>query len=624
MKILSIGFKNPFHEFGYTNTIKLNNLDDINVFIGKNNSGKTTILKTLGVLLNRSHGSNKSIIELSIKLNYEELKKLLKTCINKPEYLKNRSSSRFWSTSDDDRLQCIGKLNTKLDSDVLEPLLNSNFIELKIKRVLENNTITSKFIFNIEENPESIIDFKEQFRNLGIHLLDLHEKIFDYIISLFKKFNICALRRLESGKDHISEDLEQIHNTVNILFSSSINPENLNDGKYRYELFEIPNFSLILDFIRKNELLEKVKQKLTPSFFEEFFKNIKEFFPNFNIAIDFSRSPLQTWQEIDENGIKFRSWKNLGHGHQQIISLLFLLMLPDNYIYLIDEPDIGLHPGLQRKLLHFIKEKIITDIQYSKQFFFATHSTSFIDFKGNCSHFICEKTKNNFSVELLEKDKLNILRDVLGLSPSALLQANGIIWVEGPSDRFYIKMLFTCFGVDLDEKGVLIMPYNGKDYIIKPHISQELLTDVNPNFMVIMDSDKKGTSAAYPIDQSKLNIRNKYVDAGKKFWLIGKYCDIEGVIPQEVLNEYFEIILPLPSDKVKRPYQKLDVYINDLKSQELTAENSPNYGKDNKVSNSQKICSLILEKQNYRELIRENSYLKERITDLSIEIEKWI
>ncbi len=38
MKIISIGFKNPFHESGYTNTIKINSLDDINVFISINNN----------------------------------------------------------------------------------------------------------------------------------------------------------------------------------------------------------------------------------------------------------------------------------------------------------------------------------------------------------------------------------------------------------------------------------------------------------------------------------------------------------------------------------------------------------------------------------------------------------
>jgi len=35
MKIISIGFKNPFYESEYTNTVKINNLDDFNVFIGK-------------------------------------------------------------------------------------------------------------------------------------------------------------------------------------------------------------------------------------------------------------------------------------------------------------------------------------------------------------------------------------------------------------------------------------------------------------------------------------------------------------------------------------------------------------------------------------------------------------
>ncbi len=53
MKIISIGFKNPFHESGYTNTIKIDSLDDINVFIGKNNSGKTNVLRSIYNLLHQ-------------------------------------------------------------------------------------------------------------------------------------------------------------------------------------------------------------------------------------------------------------------------------------------------------------------------------------------------------------------------------------------------------------------------------------------------------------------------------------------------------------------------------------------------------------------------------------------
>ena len=58
MKIISIGFKNPFHDSGYTNTIKINDLEDINVFIGKNNSGKTNILRSIYNLLHQEHRLN--------------------------------------------------------------------------------------------------------------------------------------------------------------------------------------------------------------------------------------------------------------------------------------------------------------------------------------------------------------------------------------------------------------------------------------------------------------------------------------------------------------------------------------------------------------------------------------
>jgi len=47
MKIISIGFENPFHKIVFSNTIRINNLEDINVFISKNNSGKTNVLTSI-------------------------------------------------------------------------------------------------------------------------------------------------------------------------------------------------------------------------------------------------------------------------------------------------------------------------------------------------------------------------------------------------------------------------------------------------------------------------------------------------------------------------------------------------------------------------------------------------
>jgi len=77
MKILSIGFKNPFHESGYTNAIEINNLENINVFIGKNNSGKTNVLRSIYNLLNQDIDRNKIFRYLKVKLDYKDINLVL-------------------------------------------------------------------------------------------------------------------------------------------------------------------------------------------------------------------------------------------------------------------------------------------------------------------------------------------------------------------------------------------------------------------------------------------------------------------------------------------------------------------------------------------------------------------
>ena len=85
----------------------------------------------------------------------------------------------------------------------------------------------------------------------------------------------------------------------------------------------------------------------------------------------------------------------------------------------------------------------------------------------------------------------------LGYRASDLLQANCIIWVEGPSDRIYLKYWLKAYDPDLVE-GVhyTIMFYGGR---LLRHLSaddEEIdefinLRRINQNLVIIIDSDRK-------------------------------------------------------------------------------------------------------------------------------------
>jgi len=620
-----IGFQNPFYDSGYTNNIKINGLNKINVFIGKNNSGKTYVIRSIYNLLLQDIDRSKIFCRLKIKLETKDFKLLIEK-FHKVilKMYKNRNAADHEGVAvvrfhDGEYVNQFYQLFNLMKD---YPLSNKCSFILNFNNDIPNNQLLFDYdIDNQDEIYPQLLDqindiFKKTHSNQ-----DLLRILVNQLIALNSVILLPSFRTLEkSEKKYQDREITEINNLLSTILDKSFH--SLPTSNSRSEAFKIPNLALMLSILKENQMSEELKSKLNPEFFELLNSSLKKLFPEIDLSIDFKLTELTTKGGYQEYGNFTGDWEKLGHGTQQLISLIFLLILPRNCIYIIDEPENGLHPGLQLKLLNFIKN-LSKNSSYNKQFIFATHSTSFIDFQGDCSHFVCEKSQSKFRIEYLPEENLNIVRDVLGLNPGSLLQANGIIWVEGPSDRNYVKMLFKCFDIDLDQKGVLVIPYYGKDTLIKEYISLDLLNKNNPNFIIIMDSDKKGSKAGYPIDQTKITLKNKFEKAGKNFWLIGKYCDIEGLLPQDVINEYFNIKLPLPKDKIKERYQKLQDYINDIRSQGLINGDPPNY-EENKVRNSKNISELILTKKEYRMLLQENIYIAKKIVRLNLEISNWI
>lgn len=110
-------------------------------------------------------------------------------------------------------------------------------------------------------------------------------------------------------------------------------------------------------------------------------------------------------------------------------------------VCVIEEPETHLHPTLQRRVIAEIS-RIATERKL--QLFISTHSSVFIT-TTNWGDLSQQEQLAVFHVDgrsvtaLKAHGQKSALLDALGLAAGDLLQANSIIWVEGPSDRIYIR-----------------------------------------------------------------------------------------------------------------------------------------------------------------------------------------
>ena len=141
---------------------------------------------------------------------------------------------------------------------------------------------------------------------------------------------------------------------------------------------------------------------------------------------------------------------DLGDGLQQVIIITSACYLEtEQSLFFIEEPENCLHPGLQRKLATFLLDH--TEHQY----LVTTHSNHLLDL-AECRddvlvHGLSKKVavpKTTFHIRECTKDR-DILAE-LGVKASSVYLANCTIWVEGITDRMYLRCLMEKYLEELE------------------------------------------------------------------------------------------------------------------------------------------------------------------------------
>ena len=280
----------------------------------------------------------------------------------------------------------------------------------------------------------------------------------------------------------------------------------------------------------------------------------------------FSEIQVQVHDEAQEDAIKDHWEVYLGEETKGLIPLsqsgsglktvflvlLNLLIVPkieeknkSQITFAFEELENNLHPALLRRLFQYLEDYAVNE---KATIFLTTHSSIALDLFGVSDHAqIIHVSHDGESARTTtvptHSDLIRIVSE-LGARPSDLLQANGLIWVEGPSDRIFLNRW-----IELYTDGRL---REGRDYqcvfyggALLARVEFKSLEDeaaklanlfqINHNLIVVCDGDRTAKGSRLKARVKRISEEVEKIN-GAYIWVTDAR-EIENYIPGSVLSE---------------------------------------------------------------------------------------
>lgn len=473
---------------------ELDNLPRVSVIIGKNNSGKSSVIDVMGMMYDRMYAMREEITSCAEEIIAEIpiTRDMCDRLFSGYTSIQNYTSGTIWTIS---KGRSIGYRVEPEDS-------GGYIVEWNDRLPLWNSAYANGVRSDISRERDAYV-----------------------------------FRHVAAERNIVPEEEEKIGGTLEDLSSTGRGASNiirvfLNDSSYDETIIE-------------DTLLKAVNEIMSP---EAVFESIRV------QQVQDGYGDVRWEVFLKEKGMSRCPLSRMGSGLKTIILVLLnLLVIPelDEYknkkmVYGFEELENNLHPAMQRKLFEYIYEFAE---MHDVQVFITTHShvaiNAFYD-KDDAGIFHVYKQDGRAFVKRIESylDKTRILDD-LDVKASDLLQSNGIIWVEGPSDRVYIKRWLDLYFPDRFVEGVhyQFLYYGGR--LLSQYSAEEVtelisVIKTNRNAVIVMDSDKRNRNAR--LNDTKKRIIAEFDALGMMSW-VTKGKEIENYIPKTAIEEALEVSL---------------------------------------------------------------------------------
>ncbi|MEW9924540.1 AAA family ATPase [Clostridium butyricum] len=532
--------------------------ENMNVIIGKNDVGKSSIMEALEIFFNGSNNPQVKIDIDDLNINSEDKFIEISCVFAKCSEEIILDSTRRTTLKNEFLLNKDGLLEIKKAWNCSKEKITAS--DLKIYITANYPQISDKPLINmkISELKKQLTNIKDEIENYDLInktvSSEIRKNIYRYYINKSCKFENIDI---DISKEDAKELWSNINEFLPIFFLFKSDRSNVDSDSEVQNPLKIATKNVLNEISSElDEIKAKVEEavKLIGKHTIEKLKDMDE-----EIASTLTTQlntkawdSIFSFELIDERGIPLNK---RGSGIRRLILLSYFRAEAErlisessksNVIYAIEEPETSQHPDYQKMIIETFTE-LANNANH--QIILTTHTPEIAKMVNSDQLiFIIKDSKGNSELELDEESKVKGIIKTLGILPD--IQSKLILCVEGETDILFFESIskLECFKniIDFEENNISIIPMRGGN--LKSWIDRDYLKDSNVKEFHIYDNDEDDY-------REKIKIMNEKND-NRRWGINTKRLEIENYIPPTLIEDELNIKI---EEDIKDKWESIDV-----------------------------------------------------------------